>query len=567
MKTNRRNFVKTMGAGATGIAFGTTALATASCTTAAGKEGIPVSYEDQVLFIGDDIALADTQYGKVKGYVLRGINYFLGIPYGADTSGANRFMPPQKPEPWTDVFPAVFWPNTAPQIMENRYANTYASFADHWNYYDVNEDCLKLNVFTPAMNDGKRRPVMFWIHGGGFTNGNGIEQDGYNGENFSRKGDVVFVSVNHRLGPLGFSNLASVGGDKYAASGNVGMIDLVAALEWVRDNIANFGGDPGNVTIMGQSGGGAKVCLLTAMPSAKGLFHKAVVLSGASTRTGNKEYAEKLGEYIMKEAGLKPGDISKLQEMPWMDYYLMANRAARKLASESGPGSGMMRRGFNPCADGIYIPRDPYYPDASPEAADVPMIICSTMNELAPSRTNAALEDVSLDEVKENLKSRAGFGPGLGDKAGEVVDAYAKAFPDKKPVEIWSMISGNRQSVVNLADAKSKQSPPVYVAWFCWQPPLFDNRMRAFHCSDICHWFYNTDLMLTHTGGGERPRKLSDKMSGALLQFMRTGNPDNGGLPAWARYTSEKGEVMVLNDVSELQDDPDREARKALPSA
>jgi para-nitrobenzyl esterase len=147
-----------------------------------------------------------------------------------------------------------------------------------------------------------------------------------------------------------------------------------------------------------------------------------------------------------------------------------------------------------------------------------------------------------------------------------VVDAYAKAFPDKKPVEIWSMINGNRQSVVALADAKSKQSPPVYVAWFCWQPPLFDNRMRAFHCLDICFWYHNTDLMLTHTGGGSRPRLLSEKMTGALLQFMRTGNPDGGGLPSWSKYTSENGEVMVLDDISEVKNDPDREARKALPS-
>jgi para-nitrobenzyl esterase len=290
------------------------------------------------------------------------------------------------------------------------------------------------------------------------------------------------------------------------------------------------------------------------------------VLSGATTRTGEKEYAEKLGAYILKEAGLKPKDIGKLQEMPWMDYYLLANRAAGNLAKEMGPGAGIMRRGFNPCADGVYIPNDPYFPEASTVAADVPMIICSTMNEMAPSRTNAELENVSLDEVKEFLKSRAGFGPGLGEKAGEVVDAYAKAFPDKKPVEIWSLVSANRKSVIDLADAKSKQSPPVYVAWFCWQPPLFDNRMRAFHCSDICHWFYNTDLMLTHTGGGLRPRQLSEKMSGALLQFMKTGNPDNGGLPSWTRYTSEKGEVMVLDDVSELKDDPDREARQSLPA-
>jgi para-nitrobenzyl esterase len=225
-----------------------------------------------------------------------------------------------------------------------------------------------------------------------------------------------------------------------------------------------------------------------------------------------------------------------------------------------------MRKGFNPVVDGFYIPQHPYFPDPTPEAAAVPMIICSTLNESSPSRTDSSLENITLEEVKEKVRQRSGFSTGLGDKAGDAVDAYAKAFPGKKPVEIWSMISSNRQSLVSLADAKSKQTPPVYVAWFCWQPPLFDNRMRAFHCSDISFWYYNTDLMITHTGGGARPRKLSEKMSGALLQFMKTGNPDNGGLPAWTRYTSEKGEVMVLDDVSEVKNDPDREARKALPS-
>jgi para-nitrobenzyl esterase len=560
MKSNRRNFIKTMGAGATSLALGTSATGIISCSSVAkGTEN-----EGQVLFIGDNIALADTQYGKVKGYQLRGINYFLGIPYGADTSGPNRFMPPQKPDPWTDIFPAVWWGNSAPQVMEKRYANVYASFADHWNYDDVSEDCLRLNVFTPAIDDGNKRPVILWLHGGGFTNGNGIEQDGYNGENFARKGDIVFVSVNHRLGPLGFSNLTGAGSEKYAASGNVGMLDLVAALEWIRDNIAGFGGDPGNVTIIGQSGGGAKVTTLTAMPSAKGLIHKAVVLSGSGTKSGEKEYSETLGTYILKEAGLTAKDVDKLQEIQWLEYIFLANRAAAKLAQESGPASGM-RRGFNPFVDEYYLPQHPYFPEAAPSAADVPMLICSTMNEIAPSRTDASLENISFDEVKKRIIQRAGFGSGFGDKSGEIVDAYSKAFPDKKPIEIWSMINGNRQGVVALADAKSKQTAPVYVAWFCWQPPLFDGRMRAFHCSDICHWFYNTDLMLTHTGGGSRPKALSEKMSGALLQFMRTGNPDGGGLPSWPQYTSENGEVMVLDDVSEIKNDPDREARKSLP--
>ncbi|HCI55762.1 MAG TPA: carboxylesterase family protein [Bacteroidales bacterium] len=560
MKSSRRNFIKTVGAGGAGIAIGTPMLVT-GCKSAS----VVPTYDEQVLFIGDDIAVCETIYGKVKGYILRGIYYFLGIPYGADTSGANRFMPPQKPKPWNNIFPAVWWGNSAPQIMEGRYANRYQSFVDHWNYDDVSEDCLRLNVFTPAIKDGKKRPVLVWLHGGGFTTGNGIEQDGYNGENFCRKGDVVFVSVNHRLGPLGFTNLASVGGEKYSASGNVGMLDLIAALEWVRDNISNFGGDPGNVTIMGQSGGGAKVTTLTAMPSAKGLFHKAVVLSGAGLKTGEKEYAEKLGEAVLKEAGLKPGEINKLHEMPWQEYYQLANRASAKLAQEAGTATPGIRRGFSPCADGVIIPQHPYYPEATPLASEIPMIICSTMNEMSPSRDDASLENVTLDEVKEKIRERAGFSAGFGDKAGEVVDAYARAFPDKKPVEIWSMIMGNRQSVVALADAKSKQPSPVYVAWFCWQPPLFDNRMRAFHCSDICFWFYNTDVMLTHTGGGSRPRKLSEKMSGALLQFMKTGNPDNGGLPAWPKYTSTNGEVMVLDDISEVKNDPDREARKSLP--
>ena len=559
MKSGRRKFFKTVGAGVAGLTFGASALP----VTAFGSSLNKKEEDEQLLYVGDNIALANTQYGKVRGYQLRGIFYFLGIPYGSDTSGANRFMPPQKPKTWTDVFPALWWGNTAPQNMENRYANAYNSFKDHWNYGDLSEDCLKINVFTPAINDGKKRPVMFWMHGGGFVNGNGIEQDGYNGENISRMGDIVFCSVNHRLGPLGYANLSAAGGEKYAASPNVGMLDLVAALEWVRDNIANFGGDPGNVTIMGQSGGGAKVCTLSAMPSAKGLFHKAVVLSGASVKLGDKAYSEKLGLYILKEAGLSNDQIDKLQEMPWKDYYAIATKAAAQLAKESKPTG--MRGGFGPIPDGTIIPQHPFFPEPSPSAADVPMIICSTTNEQTPSWTDSSLEKITLEEVTERLKERAGFGAGFEGKAKAVVDAYVKAFPDKKPVEIWSLVSSNRQGVVNLANSKSKQKAPVFVAWFGWQPPLFDNRLRAFHCIDISFWYYNTDLMFTHTGGGPRPRKLSTMMAGSLLKFMRTGDPNYGGLPPWPRFTTEKGETMVLNDICEVKNDPDREARKALP--
>ena len=560
MKANRRKFMQALGTGSAGVAMSMAA------TAAGPTSGTAKNNEGQLLLVGDNIALTNTQYGRVRGYVLRGIHYFLGMPYGADTSGANRFMPPQKPKPWSDILPALWWGNSAPQNIDNRYSNEFASFRDHWNYYDVNEDCLRINVFTPGVNDGKKRPVLFWIHGGGFTNGNGIEQDGYNGENFARLGNVVFCSINHRLGPLGFCNLAGVGGEKFAASGNVGMLDIVAALEWVRDTIANFGGDPGNVTIMGQSGGGAKVCILTAMPSAKGLFHKAVVLSGASRKAGDKAPSEQLGAAVVKEAGLTPNDLDKLQAMPWKDFYAVATRAQMAKARELGPGGGLTR-GFSPVVDGSILPQHPYDPEGAPTAANVPMIVSSVQNEQSPSWTDSSLESITMDQVVEKLKQRAGFGAGLGDKAKQVVEAYAKAFPGRKPVEIWSLASSNRQSVVDLADVKSKQPAAVYVNWFTWQPPLFDNRMRAFHCVDISFWFYNTDLMLTHTGGGPRPKALSTKMAGALLQFMKTGNPNGGGLPNWPKYSSAKGETMIFDDTCKVENDPDREARKALPVA
>jgi para-nitrobenzyl esterase len=520
--------------------------------------------DDQVLKVGDDIAIARTEYGKVQGFILSDIYQFRGIPYGASTGGKNRFMPPQKPEPWDDIYPAVWWGNSAPQIMDNRYANAWQSFVDHWNYDDVSEDCLKLNIWTPSISDDIKRPVIVWLHGGGYTNGNGIEQDGYMGENLSKKGDIVFVSINHRLGPIGFTDLSGVGGEKYASSGNVGALDMVASLEWVNRNISNFGGDPDNVTIMGQSGGGAKVCVLLNMPQAKGLIHKAVPLSGSTIEAIDQEYSRGLGAYVLKEAGLKPSEVDKLQQIPWKDYILIANRAAQKYAQDN-PRPGIMRGGFGPVADGVNLPKGKFFADPEGLSSEIPMIISSTFNEWSMSRNNPALEEITADTAKAMLARRAGFMSGFGEKAGEIYDAYAKAFPDAKPIELVTLIGSNRKGLITTANAKAAQEAPVYVAWFGWQPPLFNNRMKAFHCLDICFWFYNTDVMVTHTGGGSRPRALSDKMSGALLQFMRTGDPNGGGLPQWPRYTVENGETMILNDVCVVKNDPDREARATIP--
>lgn len=547
MKASRRDFIQSLGLGTASLSLGQ--------YNSYSKDSKSISFDDQQLFVGDNIAVANTQYGKVRGFILRGIHTFLGIPYGADTSGSNRFMPPQKPNPWTETRPAVWWGNTAPQIMDNRYASQYASFVDHWNYDDVSEDCLRVNVWTPAL-DQKKRPVILWLHGGGYVNGNAIEQDGYHGENLSRFGDVVFCSINHRLGALGYSQLSAAGG--HPASGNVGNLDMVASLEWIRDNISNFGGDAGNVTIIGQSGGGSKVTTLMNMPSAKGLFHKAVALSGSSLSGTNKEFAEKVGLKIMEEAGLKPGDIKGLQKLTWREYIDIANKAAAKMGDEA-KRMNIARAGFSPVGDGQYLASGDFFTDSSHFSADIPLLINTTFHEQSPSRTDANLEKITLSEVKDKLKAR------FADQTINVVDAYTKNFPEAKPIEIWALINSNRKNAIATANMKAGQKKaPVYVSWFGWQPPLFDGRMRAFHCDDICFWFYNTDLMLTHTGGGKRPRALSDKMAKSFLNFAKTGNPNGGGLPNWKPYTAEKGETMILNDQSMLALDPDREARKSL---
>ena len=546
MKSNRRNFIQSLGLGAATLSVGSSPL---NSPTAAA------SADDQLLFVGDNIAVANTEHGKIRGFVLRGINQFLGIPYGADTSGKNRFMPPVKPAAWKEIKPCVWWGNTAPQIMEKRYANAYASFVDHWNYDDVSEDCLKLNVWTPALDSGKR-PVVVWLHGGGFTNGNAIEQDGYHGENLSRLGNIVFCSINHRLGPFGYSHLKAAGGHPH--SGNVGNLDMVAALEWVKNNIANFGGDPNNVTIIGQSGGGAKVTSLLNMPAAKGLFHKAVALSGTSLTGVNKEYAEKLGLKVMEEAGLKPGEIEKLQQIPWREYIDITTRAVEKFAEEAKK-MNISRGGFSPVADGVTMNDQPFFSDPNHFSADIPLIINTTFHESSPSRTDASLEEITLAGVIEKIKPR------FGADAGKIVEAYSQNFPKAKPIEVWAMIMSNRKNAIAAADAKvSQRKAPVYVSWFGWQPPLFDGRMRAFHCDDICFWFYNTDLMLTHTGGGKRPRALSSKMAKSFLSFIKTGNPNGGGLPNWKPYTKENGETMILDDTCQLVNNPDGVGRKAL---
>ena len=533
-------------------------VAAVSCNNNAAndKEENFYSRTDQQLFIGDDIAIANTQYGKVRGYIMRDTYTFLGIPYGASTAGENRFMPAKPPQPWEGVKDAVFYGACAPQSVM-RYPNNIATFLDCWNYFDMTEDCLNLNVWTPGLDNAKR-PVIVWLHGGGFSSGNSIEHHEYHGENFSHYTNAVFVSPNHRLNSIGFSDFSAVD-PKFKDSGNVGILDLVEALKWVHNNIANFGGDPNNVTIIGQSGGGAKVCNLVAMPETKGLIHKAVALSGNATSAINKEAAKGLGPAILKAAGLKPNQMNKLQEMPFEEYMELANKVQREYAM-TNPGLG--RFGFGPIADGDHIPVGEFF--QSDHCANVPLLICTTTAEWPSARDDAKKHASSKEEVIKMMSQGGGrFAPAISaDKAEAVYNAFAKAFPKKLPIEINDLVASSRANALHTADLKVKQGAPVYVAWFDWQPPILDGRLHAFHTMDIAFWFMNTDLQVSHTGGGQYPRNLSKKMAKALYNFMANGDPNKGlktGLPNWPAFTPEEGATMILEDQSYVLNAPDKE--------
>lgn len=521
-----------------------------ACT--GNQKNAATSVEDeQQVFIGDDIAIAQTQYGKVQGYMSRDVYTFLGVRYGASTEGANRFMPPKEPEPWEGVMPALVYGYCAPQNDPN-YANNAGVWRDHWNYSNLSEDCLFLNVWTKGLADGKKRPVMVWFHGGGYAAGNGIEQDGYHGENLARYGDIVFVSVNHRLNAFGFTDFSGVDA-KYEDSGNAGTLDMVAALKWVNKNIANFGGDPNNVTIMGQSGGGAKVCTLVAMPETKGLVHKGVALSGNANNALAQSYSRELGKYIVKTS---KKTVEQLQQMPWRDYLALANAAAQEFNKTQNMQG--MRGGFAPVADGKHIPAEGYFDDPNAPSAQVPMIYCSTMAEFSPAMYDKSLEDLDNEGLAKYLEQRY---PG---KAAAVVAAYQKAFPEANAGDIIGMATSPRTGIIKNIGIKAKQGAPVYLAWFGFNPPTFNGRARAFHCIDICFWFRNTDRMVTHSGGGKRPRELSNKMSEALLAFMRTGNPNCDALPEWPAYNETDKPTMILNDVCVVKNNVDTEALEAM---
>jgi para-nitrobenzyl esterase len=552
-----------------GAAFAGTAAMSGLIEAAPSKSVANPASLGPLIVASDRNAVVETTAGKVRGFTSAGIYTFKGIPYAATTEGPARFLAPAKPKPWTGIRSTMYYGPTCPQAPRTGWRNDENAFLFQWDDGQPGEDCLRVNIWTPGLNDNRKRPVMVWLHGGGWAAGSGQEQPAYNGENLSRRGDVVVVSLNHRLNMLGYFNLAEYG-EKYSASMNAGVLDMVAALEWVRDNIAAFGGDPGNVTIFGQSGGGSKVSTLASMPSAKGLFQKAVVQSGATLRLGDADLAAKLAAAVVAELGLSKSAIDKIQTVPYATLLEAGDAAIKKLQPNGafgGPGlparrGAPPRPSFSPVVDGKIVTRHPFDPDAPAESAGVPLMIGTVLNEQSPSIFNAALEDMSADDaIKRGERV-------YGEKSRMVYDAYQKAYPHVKPVELLSRMMSVRTTAVTQAERKAAQGgAPVYMYLFAWQTPVLDGRPRAFHCSEIPFVFYNSDVSSFATGGTAEARELAARVSDAWINFARHGDPNHGGLPKWPAFTAGAGPVMIFDKKCEVKNDPDRELRKVVAEA
>ncbi|MCQ2134340.1 MAG: carboxylesterase family protein [Bacteroidales bacterium] len=439
---------------------------------------------------GDD-SIAQTIYGKVQGYCDDGIYTFKGIRYAK----ADRFMPPQYPDSWEGVQKAQVYGPKAMQGQNVKYNTpTDYDFGFQFKIEFLSEDCQVLNVWTPAL-DGKKRPVFLWIHGGGYANGSAIFLPAQDGRSLAEKGDIVVVTVNHRLNLLGYLDLSPLGG-KYSESVNLGMQDLVKALEWVHSNIEAFGGDPDCVTIGGQSGGGGKVSTLCAMPSAEGLFHRAIVQSGSTLRQAEKDNSPAMVETFLSELGLTPATADKLAEIPYETLEAAANKASRASGGR-----------LSPVVDGKYLVQHPFDPMAADCSRNVPMLIGSNLNEF---------------NYQNNVE--------------------------------YSEDTRTRGNVLNQAAAKmAAGGAPAYVYLFSWKSEVNDGALAACHGMELPFMFANVAAQREMTGGTESAYAMEEKVSSAWISFIKTGDPNCKQLPKWDVYDPEKESTMVLADDCHMQ--------------
>jgi len=488
-----------------------------------------------------------TTGGRVRGLTRYGVNQFYGVPYAGSTAGSNRFMPPPKLASWTGVRDCFEVGERAPQDEAGPISEVFSLDRRE----PMGEDCLKVNVYTPGL-DNRRRPVMVWLHGGGFSSGSGNWLL-YDGTNLARKEDVVVVGVNHRLNLFGFLYLADLGGEKWANASNAGVLDIVAALEWVKNNIAAFGGDPGNVTIFGQSGGGGKATTLMAMPSAKGLFHRAIAQSGSAFRGATRDSATKAAADFLARVGLKPNQLDDLQKMPW--------RQLRE-AFERRPGIQGLANG--PVTDGRSLPRDQWFPDAPEYSATVPFMQGSTETEDAWSDPPPPLE-MPEEEMFTRVKRVARDNDA---KAKELIALYRRTHPGISNTDVWLIMNSDNTRRANaqlLAELKVAQGKAAnYQYYFTWRSPVHKGQMKSYHTLDIPFAFYNIDIAGSMTGAGNERYALAHKISAAWAAFARNGNPNHPDLPNWPSFNLKDRSTMIFNNDCKVVNDPNREERLAL---
>ncbi|WP_298023233.1 carboxylesterase/lipase family protein [uncultured Parasphingopyxis sp.] len=522
-----------------GIAIG------ASLAASASAQGVPA--------VSD---IVETEYGQVQGLAADGIQRFLGLRYGAPPVGDLRFQPPADPASWDGIADATgmgapcmqaYSPSGSRVSDFTRQMNTL--FSTESEAKIDNEDCLFLNVWTPGTEGS--RPVMVWFHGGGYAYGSG-GWPAYDGANLARRGDVVVVTINHRLNLFGFLNLTDIFGEEFAGADNAGNADLVQSLEWVRDNIAAFGGDPNNVTIMGESGGGSKVSHMLATPSADGLFHRAIIQSGPGVISGNAEQATGLARELLAEAGIETVEQLRAAHP---EHLLSAMRAV--LARH---GEGFGGPNFGPIVDGNYLPRNPFVPTAPEQSNDIPVMIGWNKDEMtlftASQPWFGLIDDAALDRMAATF----------GENGPALIANYREENPDYSPTHIANRAMSARfvQGSYILADAQARAGAPVYMYRLTWETPVNGGIFRSPHTLDIPMMFDNVELSRVLVGPGEAPQRIADQMSEAWISFARTGTPSSDHLPDWPRYTPDSRMVMQFDLEPNVADDPERGAREIL---